>query len=258
MQLNRETVLAKLTGYLDKEISKSAIYEWALFVAVSKEYEQVVSQDPLVANTVQALIDINHDDLKKIPTHKALEYYRRCLKGELEFIPLEDRMDIDQLGIPDEPPPSAPVSVGPETARVNALIKRHDYTRVLKLMRLYVVGFALSSLGIHIFSVIDPDFIRLTGEQTSRWNSARESLPHVLYAFLVLLPPAFLAKDILYPAAIALLTTGFFYYWYIAYIIVQKLTLHPLFILVFLPFSAVPATLAVLQLLAYRKSLAEE
>jgi hypothetical protein len=258
MNLTRETVLAKLTGYLDKEISKSAIYEWALFVAVSKEYEQLAPQDPLIATAVQALIDINHDDLKKIPTNKALEYYRRCLKDEIEFIPLEERRDIDKLVIQDQQPAAPAITVPPETSLVNALLKKQDYTRLLIAMRVYVIVFAVCSLGIHIYSFINPEFMQMARDFTSRFNSVKESLPHVLYALLVLLPPRFLARDTLYIVSLALLIVGFFYYWYIAITIVDKLALHPLLILIILPFSALPATLTLILLWAYRQTFTQK
>ena len=77
--IERELVLKKLTQYLNSEISRTDVHAWALSVAVAREFDQ--EADPLVTMTVHSLIDISHDNLKKIPSRRALEYYRLCLEG---------------------------------------------------------------------------------------------------------------------------------------------------------------------------------
>jgi len=101
MALNRDIILQKLNKYFNQDISKDDIHTWALSVAVSRDYQDVVKSDLLIAKTIQTIIDMHHDDIKAIPTNKALEYYRRCLEGLEEFKPLESRGDLADLNIPD-------------------------------------------------------------------------------------------------------------------------------------------------------------
>ena len=243
--LTRAIILEKLTGYLNQRLSKQAIYEWALFVAVSHEFEKIAAEDLLIGKTIQALIDINHDDLKNIPTHKMLEYYRRCLAGELTFEPLEYMRNLERMDLSKEQ------FAADEEKKVE---KRHEERKQIRLMvRIYVVLFAFCSLVIHLFSILQPNFLRFAETIPTRLENLWDSLPHVLYAIIILLPMRLTARGNFFYITFFVSLWGLFLYWYLPFIIVSKLAINMIFILALLPFSAIPASLAVWLLIKTRK-----
>ena len=239
--IDRSSVLAKLKDYLEAKTPKNEIYEWALATALSKEYEKIAQEDTLIQRTILALLDINHVNQKKIPLREVFEYYRRCLEGEEEFavenIPMQLTADAGGLGI------------------LWLWLKDISQTPkgILVVLRIYVIIFGLSSVTIHLDSIRNPVFLR-TGDIVPTQNEVfQQSLPHLIYAFLILLPPSLLARRMLFYFSFPFLTFGMLYYWYISFRFAIKLALNPIFVLVILPFTALPATLALVSLFMYRE-----
>lgn len=243
--INREILLEKLTGYLDGTISKEEAYGWALGIAVSAEFERVAKEDALIGRAVRDLIDINHADLAAVPGRKAFEYYQKCLLGKMEF--KLKGIDVQKLEAFDNP----------EQVVVKKK-RKNNIKQVLIICRVYIVIFCLCSLVMHGISVVKPDFLRFEDSIPSRAETIKESLPHLLYAFVVLLPVGFTAKGLLFFVTFPVLVVGMFYYWYISVALVTKLSLNIIFAFVLLPFSAIPATLALVMLVMRRNSIKKE
>ncbi len=241
MIVNRETILRELSAYLNNELSKQEVYEWALSVAVTDHFQELARGDVLIRRTIQAMIDINHDDLKFIPTRKALEYYRRCLVGEEKFVPLEINKDLKNLNIPDDPD----------------IVNRKKKPKYFIFFRIYIIIFSICSLTIHIASMIDPAFFNLDQTSPTRLAVIKESFPHVFYALFVLIPVRYLVRWVLFYPSFVFLSLGMLYYWYISFQMVLKLSLNMVFIFMILPLTAIPATLALFLLMMGREEFKE-
>lgn len=245
--LNRQTVSEKLTAYLNNTVSKQEIYEWALSSAVSKDFEEITAQDPLLKTAVNAMIEMNHSDLRRLPTRKALEYYRRCLAGELEFIPLEAHKELHKLNIPDIPeerktdtPLRTPlIKLWPQMIREWKYLKDTILTA-----RIYVIIFAVCSLAVQISSILSPGFMQIGLWVPARWQAFLDAFPHLVYAYVVLMPPQRFVPTRMFVLALPLLIIGVVFYWTISWMILMKLSLSWIFILALLPFTVIPALLA--------------
>ena len=245
--LNRQVVLEKLERFLKREISKADVHTWALGQAVSRDFENVAKTDPLIKNTVLSLIDISHDDLKRIPSMRALEYYRLCLKGQMVFDPVH--ANLESIIVPQWSEEKLPKT----RARIGVEIRAQ--AQYLVLLKAYVLIFGLCALALQVISVLNPQFLHLIKETPTRAEAFKSAWPHIIYAILILLPRNWLARGAVFYFTFLALAAGMAYYWYISVVIVLKLSLHVLFILAFLPFSAIPATLALLLLKLHRDGL---
>ena len=243
--LNREILLKKLTGYLNKEISLEDIYLWALGVAVSPDYEIISRSDLLAGQVIKDLVDLHHDDLKRVPTRKALEYYRDCLGGKEDY----DPQKIKTLGF---------YETGTQ-ASVKRVAQRREEEKedwesdFFALSRMYVIFFGMCSLAINLFSILKPEFIRSQGVIPTHFEVFKDSLPHILYAVLILSPSRWVTRGTLFYLSFPLAMFGMLYYWYISVSIITKLSLHFMFVLVILPFSAIPAALVLVLLIVSRE-----
>ncbi len=241
--IDRAGVLAKLNDYLEEKISKTEVYEWALMLALSKEYEDIAVQDPLIQKTVLAMIDINHADIKKIPPRKSLEYLKHCLEGSEEFL---------EVTLPAQA--ASEETQNPKYQFLKKAFRPRDVPKgVLVILRIYVIVFCLCSIAIHSVSILNPGFLRLGESTPSSAAIVRESFPHLIYAFFLLIPPVWIARGIWFYLSFPILTFGMLYYWYISFSFAMKFALSAIFILVVLPFSAIPATLALVLLFIYRE-----
>ena len=244
MMLTREIILAKLTDYLDHRLSKQAVYEWALSVAVSHEFEEASLKDALIGRTVQALIDIGHDDLKAIPTYKALDYYHRCLSGELTFEPLETKRDLDTLDLSKQ--------IFRFERGATAEEKRKEQRKLFPIFRLYAVLFGLFSFAIHAFSIVNPEFLRFGEAIPTRSDNLSDSIPNLLYSLFIILPFSITTRGVLFWPSLFILLVGMLYYVYLPFSLIIKLSVHPIFVLALMPFTSIPALLAFFLLLDAR------
>ncbi|OGP79239.1 MAG: hypothetical protein A2V86_08375 [Deltaproteobacteria bacterium RBG_16_49_23] len=83
----REEALEMLNGYLSGKLSKEIIYQWALKIVISDEFDKLRVKDELLSGVIHALFDLHHEgeEEKFNPTADELEYYRNCLEGKIEF-----------------------------------------------------------------------------------------------------------------------------------------------------------------------------
>jgi len=80
MLINRQVVSKKIKEYLNSELSKQDVYEWAKEIVVSSEYEKISKTDKLLGDAIQVLWELHHADGKFDPPRKEIAYYLRLLK----------------------------------------------------------------------------------------------------------------------------------------------------------------------------------
>jgi hypothetical protein len=243
MTLERLTLLNKIEQYLNDSISSDEVHAWVLQIAVSDTFAEIAKADPLLKEAVEALLEIHQAGVKEVPTKKAIEYYRRCLTGQEKFIPLKERRDWSKLNIPDE--------VGRRISPAEKRRIRAD--RFFVFLRGYVVLFGLTVLAVYAISFFQPGFLGLSEGQTRQQVPSLETLLHVLYAAIVIMPLRLTAKGFFFYAAFPVLAIGMLYFWAVPFRLFHNLVL----IVLALPASALPATLAVV-LLAWHKERSVE
>ncbi|MFA5088288.1 MAG: hypothetical protein WC552_04565 [Candidatus Omnitrophota bacterium] len=232
--LNREVLAEKIKDFLENNISQESLYEWALAQAVREEYDELAKNDPVVKKTMQALIDINQEDVQHKPTREDLKFYRRCLEGRdvLEADGEEGR------------------GKGEEFKRDRLLQRKEEFYFI---SRVYVILFASCSAFVNFYSIIYPGFIKFALAAPSRWVAFQQAFPHFLYAVFLIMPPRILAGRKLFLPSFVVLAMGTLYYWMVAVAIVEKLSLHVLLLAAIAPFSATPALLALMLLWEAKK-----
>jgi len=230
----RTVIIKQLREFLTGKITKDQVYKWALAQVVLPGYENVAQADPVVKEALQALVAITHDDARDKPTGGDLKYYLGCLEGNRDFEPLEERR---------------------RRKDVKKEVKKRDYKAEARLTsRVYVILFGLSCLVVNIFSIINPGFFTLGINAPDRFSVLIQSLPHIIYATLILLPPQVLVKKNSYFVYLIIFALFSVYYWFVALSFVLKFSLNPLLMLVLAPYSGMPAILALLLLIEERKN----
>ncbi|OGX05706.1 MAG: hypothetical protein A2Z88_05120 [Omnitrophica WOR_2 bacterium GWA2_47_8] len=231
----RKILLEKLESFLNGKISQDALYEWVLSRVCEESYEKTVQGDILFKETMQAILDINHDDVKLRPDRSDLEYCRRCLMGEEDFASIPERIKKRQ-----------------EQAQPRSVLKDPAVQiKIFKMYRGYTVLFGISSLAVNMLVAIKPDLFKISAEA----GVLKEAIGHIIYAMVILLPPERSARGKFFYPAVVILGLGFIYYWWMSFSISFKLAIHPLMAFVIAPFAGVPASLGVFLLLrAYRSS----
>ena len=239
MTLTRQAVLEKLDGFLKKDISAEKIYEWALFVAVSSEYEMLAKEDPVIGMTIQAMITLNHRNPAQVVRLEDLQLFRQYLAEGRQMVP--------------EPVPvfEAPVEVHHSEEKEQEKKKRFASKREsgsIVTLRIYVVIFGICSLIVNLMSVIKPEWLHLSATVPSSFQVLSESWMHISYALLLIMPLPTVARGPLFLPALPLFVFGMIYYWYVSVMLVSKLSLSIIFFMAIIPFSALPATLALILL----------
>jgi len=244
MSLTRSEALQVLNDFLNDKISQVKVYEWALVQAVAKDYEMVAQNDPLLGETIQAFLDMSHQQGDYIPTRDDISYYQRCLQGQASFEPLSirlEKMKEAQKKMVQEEKVKARQSV----------IVHKTFSRTV--MRVYVIMFALTSLTVNIIEIIKPGFFKV-GEALTHGQAFREALPHFGYVIFLLIPPYIVVNGFLYYLTLPVLFMGVIFYFYITVSIVLQLKLNPLLIVCFAPFALVPALLALWLVMTQKKN----
>ncbi len=252
MVIRREEVLEKLSQHLREEIAPDDVYAWTLAVIVDPEYEKISIQDSLINVTVKALLDANNKNADIVPTRKLLEYYRQCLAGEAEYHPdhINECLEaVDEKGFLTQE----------QIARIKKekveKTKRIVVGFVFGIAALYVFVFGLSLLAFRLYSIIRPEFVAQEGFILTRMEVTRHVLPHILYALLILLPRGFIARGWLFYFAFLGMIAGMGYHLVTAVRPVLENALPLVYVLVALPFRALPAMLAVVLLLIKRQKI---
>lgn len=234
MTIDRQTLLEKLGKYLNQEFTEGELYSWALQTAVSDHYEDMTQNDPLIKETIQSILEMQHVNLKVIPTAKALEYYHSCLAGKLTFIPIKERKDFQKFHSPGSKNSCAPKRTISETLTLFA--------------RYYVCGFGAVILGIYAFSFLLPNLFHSIQKDSFK-TSLLESALHIFYALVLLLPPKISSKGLLFYLTFSLLLLGMIYFWTVPFRLFHDVRLMGLA----LPLTAIPATLAVVLLVSQKE-----
>ena len=230
----RQAVSDKLEAFLTGQLPQEGIYEWALSEVCKEDYEKTTQADLLLKETMQAILDINHDNVKLRPDRSDLTYCLNCLKGKEGFEPLEKR--IKQRQAEERRKGRDPESI----------------KKILKMCRVYTVLFGICSLAVNIFALFKPQVFRLSFAGLSGTNTFIEVAANIIYAVTILWPAEKIGRGKFFYLSALILSLGFIYYWWASLSIVLKLSLHPLMIFVVAPFSGFPATLG-LALLLKRK-----
>lgn len=260
MLINRDIVLEKLNAYLGNAISKEDLYEWALLVSLLEDNQGIINADPLLRASLKAMMESKHKDSAKFAVIKTIEYYRQCLSGEVEFSPAS----VQHLSPDMKTPVSAGEAAAPVTQKILTLpelvqvFKGWKYFKDTFLTaRLYVLVFAVCSFAVQISSVINPGFMQIGLLVPTHWQAFVDALPHLVYAYLVMLPPRRLIPRKIFLIALPVFIVGAVFYWKMSFFILAKLSLNGIFILAILPFSAIPATVALALLLAEKFEFAK-
>lgn len=230
MPIDRETTLARLRALISGEMRQDEVYHWALSKAVSAEFKDLALADPLLYETIASLLDMSHEDAEFVPSREDFEYYIRCFEGREEFRSLREKRK-----------------------RAPAPSQRKFFQDFDLTARLYVILFAICSIVIHLISIVNPNFLRIEPGAPSLVDSFFASLPHLVYAAALLLPLRLTGRGNAFFFFFMLFSLGAFYYTYLSIDLILKLSLPILIVLVVLPFSGVPACLALYLLIKERK-----
>ncbi len=243
MAVERKLIIDKLMGFVVGEISKAEIYEWALFVVVSRDYEELVKDNKLTQEIFQFLIDIDKPRPTSVSINKVLEYFIQCLEGKKEFITEDYKQVLGEL-LPKAVPAPIVKKVTPVKKPLLPL------TWLVASARIYALIFVLGSIVLNVVSVLKPNlFIKPNEIAPSVMQVARDAFPHVLYAFLILCALVVKVPRFVFYGFIPVGIWGMFFYWSgtTSYVLKNGFSL-PL-ILFFLIFVALPPTAAFFVLL---------
>ena len=247
---SREILLSKIKGYLNNALSKEAVYAWVLSVAVAKDYEQAVQNDALMQDAVRCLMNITQRDPARIPSTELLEYFCRCLAGDEAYDVNRSKKYFAQFssGI------KSTAGTSPKH-KVFSTRKKSGFLegRLASWLRFYILGFAVCSLMIQLFSVLDPNFMRYGEGQLDRAVVFKRALFQIVYATFLLFPISLLAREPWIFFALPTFIFGAFYYWKLTLNMALELKMTTVYILAIIPFSILPATLALLLLFLHWK-----
>ncbi len=233
MTVERKLVLTKLVGFLTGEISQTEIYEWALFVVVSSDYETIAKNDRLTEQIFQFLIDIDKVRETPAPTKKVLEYFIQCLENQREFTAQDYRALIDDK--PGASAVSVPVPVKPP-AQLGWLVN---------MARIYVLIFLMGSIFLNAVSILKPNFLVKPDEiAPTAAEVGKDASPHLIYGILILLALSFKMPRFALYAFIPVAIWGMFFYWSAATSFAVKNGLAFLNVLLLMVAVVVPPTAA--------------
>lgn len=273
MSFERKIILNKLEGFLAGVVSQSEIYEWALFVVVSKDYEELAKQDPLAEKLIQFLIEINHERPKAAPTREIIKYYSDCLDGKKEFdahfmsillgekaapgttakkatpVPVTPSPLPDASSVESKPGTVPQIPVTPprvKTVQPTAL-KFENFEILLKG---YVLVFAVISLLLNLTAAINPGFLVRPGEiPPSTLESWSAAFPHVIYGLLISLAMMWRPSKAIFYIFFFTAALGMFFYWYVATDFILRQHRSLLYLLLVAPFVTLPPTVGFFLLL---------
>src|SRR3989338_330444 len=239
MAMTRSEVQEILKIFLEGKVSQEGGYEWVWAKVVTKDYKDIAQIDPLISETMQALIDINHDDVVVIPTRKDLEYYYLCLDGQKQFVSRTARKQENKKLHQQEKAEKIRAAKASLTQTLLSIDRELFYT----MAKVYVCLFAVTSLLINVLGILKPEFFR-PGTNTTSLKVLLEAAPHIVYAILLLLPRALLTRGIWYPFALFVFSAATVFYWFVTIAIVVRFSLNIFLLVLFAPFAGITAFLA--------------
>lgn len=197
MELSRNFIIEKIDELLEGRSDKDAVYRWALGIAVTEDFGKFCQADPVAAQVVQTLIDINHNDVQSIPTLKALAYYKLCLKGEREYRPLGQIKDLNIEGPVDHEEDVCGLEVIEEG--VKSFVDR--FARAIRIVTLVFGAIVFVSSFVAVIVEAAPG-------QPGRVKAALKIFAFLIYSVFVVLPPSLIAKERSFFLAVPILLFG--------------------------------------------------
>jgi len=200
---------------------------------VTEGFGNFCKTDPVAAQVVQALIDINHNDVQSIPTLKALAYYKLCLKGEREYRPLGQIKDLDiqePVGFDEDVHGLEVIEEG-----VKSFVDR--FARALRIMTLAfgVIVFVASFVAV---------IVEAAPGQPGRVKAALKIFAVLIYSVFVVLPPSIVVRNRSFFMAVPILLFGMIISWYYSLNVIPEM-FSGIVIQVFLSaLIIIPATVA--------------
>ncbi len=243
MATESKLILGKLIGFSTGEISKSEIYEWALYVVVSSEYENFLKHDKLTEQIFQFLIDIEKPKLATAPTKKILQYFIDCLEDRKNFSPEDYNVLISDK--PITPKKSLAKQSSGEVKKLPAHL-----TGLAKLAKIYVLLFVTGLVFLNTAAVVKPDLLVKPSQiAPSAFEVRKEALPHLIYGILILVAMSVKVPRVVFYGFIPVGIWGMFFYWSASTSFGLKHGLSLLNVLLLLFFVALPPTAAFFVLL---------
>lgn len=236
MVIEHKQVLSKLVGFLTGEISKAEIYQWALSIVVSSEYENLIKQDKLVEQIFQFLIDIEKPKHELAPTKKVLEYFVKCLKAEKIF----SAQDYKAL-IGDKSAPAAATNTKQKSSQIEK--SPLPLSWLVMAAKIYALIFVIISILLNTAIVIKPDLLIKPGEiAPTLAEVGKEAIPHLVYGILILFAMSVKVPRVVFYGVIPVGIWGMFFYWSSATSMILKHGVSLFTILFLVVFMALPPT----------------
>jgi len=240
------------------------IHAWVLKIALAADYMEVAEQNPLIKETVQALMDLDRKDLKFVPSRKILEYFRRCLAGEEKYLPPKKRGHLSHIII-DEPNKPASLMGDPsqvetdkkQEVSVLRTRKPRDISRLMQTCRRYTLVFAWCSFILHCVGAIKPELLGFVVSD-SVVQLLISALPHLIYALFIVMPIRVLAAGKVFLVSFVLATFGAVVYCGMSVVFIVKFSLPLVFGLLVMPFAAIPSILMPIVLFYHRRVYLQE
>jgi hypothetical protein len=241
MECTRAVVLEKICLLLDRSLEPQQVYEWALGFAVSDGYPAFAEKDMIASKAVQMLLDVNEDHLIQVEELKILEYYRQCLSGQRDYVPLEEKPALPELPEGTKKKWTSLLHPQPKTQQ----------EKILHGMRIYVYAFAAVVLVFNFWLLF-----QLGGPWSYKRSAAVVTFPFFIYGFLLLLPMQVLVSGRFFLISIVLCILAIGHFWFDFFQVIFSRGFHFFSFFTSLFLGAVPASIA-LWLLLYEKYLKE-
>ncbi len=257
--IERQQLHNKLAEFISGGVPIDDMHAWALNVALGDDYPRIAEQDPLIKETIQALLDLDRKDLRFVPSRRILEYFRRCLEGTEEYSPPGKRGRLDHIII-DEPDKPASLIGGKSHVKTEkkkekpaaASRPKKDISRLIRTFRRYTLVFAWGSIALNLAGALAPEALGFVVTE-SPLQLLIAALPHLIYALFVLVPVRILASGKIFLLSFVVAVFGAVMYCGMSVVFIVKFALPLIFALLVMPFAAIPSILMPIVLFYYRR-----
>jgi len=237
MEFSRACVLEKIQLLLDRALEPQQVYEWALGFAIADGYQAFADQDPLSAKAVQMMLDVNEDHLLNAEELQILEYYRQCLSGQREYVPVDQEPSLPNFSMGFVDKWADVLRPQPKTTK----------EKIIHAMRVYVYIFAVGLLVFNLWRLF-----QLGGPWSYKRTAAVFTFPFFIYGFLLLLPVQVLVTGRFFLISVVLSVLAIGYFWMVVFQILFSQSFHGFYFFVSLFLGAIPVSMS-LWLLIYEK-----
>jgi len=253
MSFERGIIITKLKGYSTGALTKNEVYEWALFVAVSREYELMAKQDPLAERVIQFFIEINSESPKSVSSQNIAQYFIDCLEDRKEFSyeslkafstnkPAAQATAVTPSTAKKKPPEPVKLAVDPFAGPVS---KPVNFSRIdlEKIFKFYVFVFAGIVVLLNLVSALNPNFLvrpeEIPPTTAESWSAA---FPHIIYGIIIILALVLKVPKIVFYFFFFFSVLGMFFYWYVATDLLLKNGRPLVYLLLIAPLVSLPPT----------------